>query len=79
MLAENSSDEYSDENYDNDFDEDDDKEADKKLQNLRKAMQRENVTAAKVVSKHGIKVQKEDARPVLKMGPSTGKGTATME
>ena len=57
MLAQNSSgsDNYSDDNYDdNDFDEADDKEADMKLERLRKAMARENTTAVKVVTKHGL-------------------------
>ena len=44
MLAQNSDDdEYSDDNYDeNDFDDAADEEADKKLENLRKALKREN-------------------------------------
>ena len=85
MLLQNSSgdDNYSDDNYDdNDFNEDDDKEADMKLEKLRKAMARENTTAAKVVTKHGIQVKKMDdssAKKVLRMGPGTGKGTITMD
>lgn len=57
MLARNSSgDEYSDDKYDeNDFDDgDDNNDADLKLEKLRKAMQRENITANKVVTKHNI-------------------------
>lgn len=82
MLAQNSDDdEYSDDNYDeNDFDEAEDKEADLKLEKLRKALKRENATAAKVVSKHGLQVHKgeEQGKPALRMGPATGKGTVTM-
>ena len=80
MLAQNSDDEYSDDNYDeNDFDEVEDEAADLKLEKLRKALKRENVTAAKVVSKAGVRVQREEAgKPALKMGPATGKGTVTM-
>lgn len=55
MLAANSDDDYSDDNYEeNDFDDAADEEADKKLENLRKALKRENMTAAKVVNKHNI-------------------------
>ena len=80
MLAQNSEDEYSDENYDeNDFDDADDDEADKKLDNLRKAIKRENITATRVVKKANIDIKKEDGgKPILKMGP-TIKGTVTME
>ena len=79
MLASNSEDEdYSDDNYDeNDFDDAADDEADKKLENLRKALKRENVTAAKVVTKHNIQVNKEAVKPSLKMGPVI-KGNITM-
>lgn len=43
MLAQNSDDDYSEDNYDeNDFDDAADEEADKKLENLRKALKREN-------------------------------------
>lgn len=84
MLAQNSSgDDYSSDNYDeNDFDDaTDDKEADLKLERLRKAMQRENITANKVVTKANIQVLKSDeaSKRVLKKGPATGKGTVTME
>ena len=55
MLASNSEDEYSDDNYDeNDFDDAADEEADKKLENLRKALKRENQTATRVVNKSNI-------------------------
>ena len=82
LLAQNSSGDsnYSEDNYDNDFDENEDKEADLKLEKLRKAMKRENVTAAKVVTKANIQVlrQPDGAKPTLKMGPATGKGGITM-
>ena len=48
MLAENSSggdDNYSDADYENDFDEADDNAGDLKLDKLRKALNRENITA----------------------------------
>ena len=58
MLHENSggSDDYSEDNYDNDFDEAADVEADLKLERLRKAMQRENTKAVKVVKKMAMVV-----------------------
>lgn len=86
MLAQNSSgeDNYSDDYDQNDFEDEkeDDKDAEFKLNKLRKAMARENITANKVVTKHNIQVSKkteETAKPVLKMGPASGKGTVTME
>jgi len=84
MLAENSSgDDYSDNYEENDFDEggDDNIESELKLKRLREAMQREKITATKVVTKHNIQVLKSDeaSRKVLKMGPATGKTTVTMD
>lgn len=58
MLAQNSSgeDNYSDDYDQNDFEDEkeDDKDAEFKLNKLRKAMARENITANKVVTKHNI-------------------------
>ena len=79
-AAKESDDDYSDDNYDeNDFAEDDDdgKDAgalDARLDNLRKAMHREATKAVRVVQKSGIDLQakKNDGKPVLKLGPSTG-------
>ena len=74
-VKDDDDDEGSDDNYDdNDFDEDEkDVDADKKLENLRKAMQRENVKAVKYATKVGVdgQAKKNDGKPVLKMGPST--------
>ena len=77
MLAQNSDDD-SDSNYDeNDFDEADE-EADKKLENLRKAIKNENITATRIVNKNNIQIgKKDDGKPILKKGPEV-KGTVTM-
>lgn len=79
MLASNSDDDYSDDNYDeNDFDDAADEEADKKLENLRKALKKENKTAIHVVNKHNVNLgRKDDGKPILKKGPEV-KGTVTM-
>ena len=80
-AAQDSDDDYSDDNYDeNDFAEDDDDDGkdagalDAKLDNLRKAMAREATKAQRVVQKSGIDMQakKNDGKPILKLGPSTG-------
>lgn len=82
ILAKDSSggDEYSDEQYEENF-EQENAEEDLKLEKLRKAMARENIKAAKVVTKANIVVKKDEQQPkkILKMGPSTGKGLINVQ